>query len=372
MKIAMLGTRGIPAYYSGFETCVEELAPRLVQKGYKVAIYCRKHYQRSKLKYYKNVKLITLPTIRNKYLDTFIHTFLSTLHVIFTDVDIVQYFGVGNSIFTIIPRIFGKKTFINVDGLDWTRKKWPYFAKIYLSFSAYLATFFPTDFITDSQKIVEYYKKTYNKAPHYIPYGTNIASPSQNAKHILDKFGLEKNKYILFTGRLVPENNIHHLISAFNKINTNLKLVIVGEGAYEKDYINSLKKNANPKIVFTGFLTGGDYKEICLNAYLFVEPTEASGTHPAILDAMGYGNCVLVNNIPTNLEVIKDAGFSYDGTKKDEDLKNKVEWLINNPEIVNEYKVKAIKHVKKNYSWDKVVNLYNDLYCYFKTSLSIR
>lgn len=368
MKIAILGIRGIPAYYSAFEACVEELAPRLVRKRHSVAVYCRKHYRKSKLNYYKNVKLITLPTIRNKYLDTFIHTFLSTLHVIFTDTNIVQYFGVGNSIFTIIPRIFGKKTFVNVDGLDWTRKKWPYFVKIYLRFSACLATFFPTDFITDSQKIVEYYKKTYNKVPHYIPYGTNIASPSQNAKHILDKFGLGKKQYILFTGRLVPENNIHHLISAFNKINTNLKLVIAGEGAYEKDYINSLKKNANPKIVFTGFLTGDDYKEICLNAYLFVEPTEASGTHTAILDAMGYGNCVLVNNIPTNLEVIKAAGFSYDGAKLDEDLKNKMEWLINNPGIVNEYKIKAVEHVKKYYSWDRVTDLYEKLYCNYKSN----
>lgn len=362
MKIAILGTRGIPASYSAFEACVEELVPRLVKKGRKVTVYCRTHYQKSRLKSYKGATLISLPTMKNKYLDTFIHTFLSTLHVIFRDTDIVQYFGVGNSIFTVIPRMFGKKTFINVDGLDWTREKWPYLARLFLKFSGLLATLLPTDVITDSKKIAEYYARIFKKSPHYIPYGATIATSSKNAKDILDKFTLEKNRYIFFAGRLVPENNIHHLISAYNKISTDMKLVIAGKGAYEKNYINSLKNNTNPNIVFTGFLTGEDYRNICCNAYLFVEPTHASGTHTAILDAMGYGNCVLVNDIPTNLEVISDAGFSYDGSKKDEDLKNKIEWLINHPGIVDEYRAKAIEHVKKNYDWEDVTSLYEKLY----------
>jgi len=362
MKIAILGTRGIPASYSAFEACVEELVPRLVKKGHDVTVYCRSHYQKSRLKSYKGATLITLPTIKNKYLDTFIHTLLSTLHVFLTDTDIVQYFGVGNSIFTIIPRIFGKKTFINVDGLDWTREKWSRLAKAYLKFSGRLATHLPTDVITDSKKIAEYYTDIFKKTPHYIPYGATIASSSENAKHILDKFALEKNRYILFTGRLVPENNIHQLISAYNKINTDMKLVIAGKGAYEKNYINSLKNNTNPNIIFTGFLTGEDYRNISCNAYLFVEPTYASGTHTAILDAMGYGNCVLVNNTLSNLETIGDAGFSYDASKKNEDLKNKIEWLINNPGTVDEYRARAIEHVKTNYDWDNVTTLYEKLY----------
>lgn len=365
MKIAILGTRGIPAYYSAFEACVEELGPRLVKKGHDVTVYCRKHYQRSKLKHYKGVKLIYLPTIKNKYLDTFIHTLASTMHVIFTDAQIVQYFGVGNSVFTFMPRIFGKKTFINVDGLDWTREKWPYLARLYLRLSAFLATFFPTDFITDSKEIAGYYEKVFNCRSRYIPYGTTIASGSENARHLLHKFGLEKNKYILFAGRFVPENNIHHLISAYNKIQTDMKLVIAGEGAYETGYTQSIKSTGNPNIVFTGFLTGDNYRDICCNAYIFVEPTEASGTHTAILDAMGYGNCVLANDVPTNLEVIGEAGLSYDGSLKEKDLKNKIEWLINNPRIVSEYKIKSVEHVKKNYSWDDITRQYESLYRFF-------
>ena len=370
MKIAMLGIRGIPNCYSGFEVCAEEVAFRLVQKGHSVTVYCRRHYFNLESKMYKNIKLVVMPTIRNKYLDTFIHTLISTIHLLFTDAEIVQYFGVGNSTFTFLPRLFGKKTFINVDGLDWTRKKWPYPAKLYLRFSAFLATFLPTGFITDSKKIVGYYVDCFGKEPVFISYGMPVyTTPSyDDSKETLDKFGIQKNKYILFIGRLVPENNIDLLISAYNQIKTDIKLVIAGDAAYETDYIKSLKNNAGPNIVFTGFLADETYTNISYNAYIFVEPTEASGTHPAILDAMGFGNCVLVNNTPTNLETIGNSGLTYEGSEKDADLKKKIEFLINDPEIVTAYKSKALEHVKKHYSWDKVTDLYEKLYCFYSSN----
>jgi len=362
MKIAILGIRGVPNCYSGFEVCAEELGSRLAARGHIVTVYCRSHYFKLASKTYKGMRLIVIPTIRNKYLDTFIHTLLSTFHLLFTDAEIAQYFGVGNSIFAFLPRIFGKKTFINVDGLDWTRKKWPYPAKLYLRFSAFLSTLTPTNFITDSKTIVDYYFESFGKKACYIPYGIPSIPVSPDKTPILDKFGLKKNKYILFVGRLVPENNIDSLISAYNKIETEFKLVIVGNSSYQEDYIMSLKKKANANAVFTGFLSGGDYAEICSNAYIFVEPTEASGTHPALLDAMGFGNCVLVNNIAANLEVIRDTGIGYDGSIGDVDLKNKMEWLINNPAIVKEYASKAMAHVKRHYSWDNVAEQYESLY----------
>jgi len=391
MKIAMLGIRGIPNCYSGFEVCAEEVASRLAKKGHSVTVYCRRHYFNLDSKtyvahpglspgflgrntepafgfcggrMYKDIKLVVLPTIKNKYLDTFIHTLLSTIHVLFTDAKIVQYFGVGNSIFAFLPRIFGKKTLINIDGLDWTRKKWPYPAKLYLRFSAFLATFLPTDFITDSQKIADYYVNSLDKKPAFISYGMPIyTSPSfADSKETLDKFGIQKNKYILFVGRLVPENNINLLISAYNQIKTDIKLVIVGDAAYETDYIKSLKNSASPNIIFTGFLSDEAYVNISYNAYIFVEPTEASGTHPAILDAMGFGSCVLVNNTPTNLETIGNAGLTYEGSEKDAGLKKKIELLLNDPCIVAAYKSKAMDHVRKYYSWDKVTEEYEFLY----------
>lgn len=362
MKIAILGIRGIPAHYSGFEVCAEELALFLAKNGHKVSVYCRAHLYKSRQDSYKGISLIYLPTIKNKYLETFIHTFISTLDVIFKDIEIVQYFGVGNSIFTIIPRLFGKKTFINVDGLDWRRKKWPYPAKLYLRFCGALSTILPNALITDSMAMAACYETMFNKKPTYITYGANITLQSNNSKNTLDRFGLEKNKYILFIGRLVPENNAHYLISAYNKLSTDLKLVILGEASYDAGYASSIKKQADSKILFPGFVTGSDYRDICSNAYIVIEPSEASGTHTAILDAMASGNCVLVNNTLSNLETIGDSGISYDGSQNDKDLKNKIEWLINNPAIVDEYKLKAVNHVKKHYSWDNVAKLYEKLY----------
>lgn len=364
MKIALLGIRGVPNCYSGFEVCAEEIASRLSQKGHSVTIYCRRRYFSPAYKAHKNIKLIVMPTIKNKYLDTFIHTLISTAHLLFTNVEIAQYFGVGNSIFTLLPRAFGKKTFINVDGLDWTRKKWPYLAKLYLRFSAFLATILPTDLITDSRKIMDYYKTCFGREPVFISYGSPVYTPPSPAesKETLDKFGLEKDKYILFVGRLVPENNIGHLMRAYNQIKTDMKLVIAGDAVYENEYITSLKRGGGPNIIFTGFLSDEAYVNISYNAYIFVEPTEASGTHPAILDAMGFGSCVLVNNTPTNLETIGNSGLTYEGSEKDADLKKKIEFLINSPEIVAAYKAKAIEHTKKYYSWDKVAEEYESLY----------
>ncbi|MFA5410931.1 MAG: glycosyltransferase [Candidatus Omnitrophota bacterium] len=364
MKIAILGIRGIPSCYSGFEVCAEELASRLAERGHDLRVYCRSRYFSLESKTYKGIRLIVIPTINNKYLDTFIHTLLGTLHVLFTDTEVIQYFGVGNSIFTFLPRIFGKKTFINVDGLDWTRKKWPYPAKLYLKICAFLATCLPNHFITDSREIADYYARIFDKKPHYIAYGIPVYSPapSLNREDTLSKFSLEQDKYILFVGRLVPENNIEDLISAYNQIDTDLKLVIVGDSRYQSGYVQYLKNNGNPNIVFTGFLGGDEYLEICSRAYIFVETTEASGTHPALLDAMGLGNCVLVNGIPTNLEVIKDSGLSYDGARKDADLKEKLEWLLDNPELLKEYKIKAVEHVKRHYSWDRVTERYEKLW----------
>lgn len=365
MKIAMLGIRGIPNCYSGFEVCAEEIASRLSQKGHYVTIYCRRRYFNPAYKAHKNIRLIVIPTIKNKYLDTFVHTLLSTFHLLLTDAKIIQYFGVGNSIFTFLPRVFGKKTFINVNGMDWTRKKWPYPAKLYLRFSAFLATVLPTNLITDSRKITGYYKAYFGKEPVLISYGSPVyTTPSpEESKKTLDRFGLEKNKYILFVGRLVPENNIDSLIRAYNRIKTGMKLVIAGDASYENEYISSLKHGTGPNIIFTGFLPEEAYADISRNAYIFVEPTEASGTHPAILGAMGFGSCVLVNNTPTNLETIGDAGLFYKGSEGATDLREKLEFLIGNPEITASYKLKALARARKYYSWDNVADLYEKLYC---------
>lgn len=362
MKIALLGTRGIPASYSGFETCVEQLGKRLVERGHDVTVYCRKHHIKYDGVLYKGMKLVKLDTVRNKYLDTIVHSFISSLHALFHRYDIALYFIAGNSPVTWIPRIVGTKTILNVDGLDWEREKWPVFAKKYIQFSEFLATRLPNMYLTDCAVVQDYYQTKYNSKPPYIPYGSEVSIlPSGDT---LRKFGLEQNKYILFVGRLVPENCAHHLITAFRKMQTDLKCVIVGSSSYSDDYINELHALAqgDPRIVFTGYAFGKDYFELGSNALIFVETSGVGGTHPALTEAMGFGNCIIVNNTPPNLETIADAGVSYDGKLGGESLYLILQELITNRKLVDEYRKRALNRANTYYSWESVTDDYEMMF----------
>jgi glycosyltransferase involved in cell wall biosynthesis len=362
MKIAMLGTRGIPASYSGFETCVEQLGARLVQRGHSVSVYCRSHHISYDGDTYKGMRLIRIPTITNKYLDTIVHTFLSSLHALSQGYDIGLYFIAGNSPVSWIPRIVGTKTAINVDGLDWKRQKWLVLAKKYIQLAEFLATKLPNTFITDSRVVQETYRARYKKDPHYIPYGSEIEllPPGET----LARLGLEPRKYLLFVGRLVPENCVHHIIEAFKRIDTSLKCVIVGGSSYADDYIASLKESAqsDPRILFPGYIFGGGYYELGSNAYMFVETSSVGGTHPALLEAMAFGNCVVVNDTPENLETIGDAGFYYDGKVGWESLLQVLTELMREPALVDAYGIRARERVHQYYTWDAVTDAYERLF----------
>lgn len=360
MKIAMLGTRGIPASYSGFETCVEELGRRLVERGHQVTVYCRSHHIKIKEPIYRGMRLVRLPSIQNKYLDTIVHAFLSSLHAAFQEFDITLYFIAGNSLVTFIPRLAGKKVVLNVDGLDWQREKWPTLAKKYIQFAEYLATIFPDAVVTDSRVIQDYYHKTYGKGSTYIAYGADVErAPSGE---YLQRYGLRERGYILFVGRLVPENCAHHLVEAFEGLETDLKCVIVGDAPYAEAYIASLKSAENPKIIFTGYLFGQGYRELSSHAYLFVETSAVGGTHPALLEAMAFGNCVIVNDTPQNLEVMGGADLAYDGSLGAPSLRQQLERLISNPALVEDYQRRALERVRKHYSWDRVTDQYESLF----------
>ena len=363
LSIAFLGTRGIPASYSGFETCVEQLGQRLAQRRYQVTVYCRSHHIRYAGSYYKGVRLVKLPTIANKYLDTIVHTLLSSFHALTQGYDIALYFISGNSPVSWIPRLVGTRTIINVDGLDWKREKWPALAKQYIKFAEYLATKLPNAYVTDSRVIQTYYRERFGNEPPYIPYGSEVESVPPGAT--LARLGLKPRKYLLFVGRLVPENCAHHLLEAFQGLHTDLKCVIVGDAPYAEEYITSLKANAlgDPRVVFTGYVFGRGYQELSSNAYVFVESSGAGGTHPALLEAMALGNCVVVHNTPENLETVGDAGLAYDGTTGAESLREVLQHLLNNPAPVEEYRHLAQRRAQTHYSWEAVTDAYECLFC---------
>lgn len=363
LNIALLGTRGIPASYSGFETCVEQLGRRFVQRGHKVTVYCRSHHIEYPEEYYKGMRLVRLPTVPNKYLDTIVHTFLSSLHVLTRDCDVALYFIAGNSPLTWIPRLVGTKTILNVDGLDWKRDKWPAFAKKYIRFAEHLATKLPNAYLTDSRVVQAYYRNRFGSEPPYIPYGSEveIRPPGET----LLRFGLEPRKYVLFVGRLVPENCAHHLVEAFRTLDTDLKCIIVGDAPYAERYISALRAMAESdrRIVLPGYVFGKGYRELSSNAYLFVETSGVGGTHPALVEAMAFGSCVVVHDTPENLETIGDAGFPYDGTIGAASLREVLQHLFEAPVLVEEYRQRARRRAQTYYSWEAVTDAYERLFC---------
>jgi glycosyltransferase involved in cell wall biosynthesis len=362
MKIALLGTRGIPASYSGFETCVEQLGQRLVQRGHEVTVYCRSHHITYDGDEYLGMRLVKLPTLANKYLDTIVHAFLSSLHALPRRYDVGLYFIAGNSPVTWIPRLVGTCTLLNVDGLDWKREKWPALAKKYIQLAEYLATRLPNTFLTDSVEVQGYYHNRFGVEPAYIPYGSEIEIRPPGPT--LARYGLEPGRYVLFVGRLVPENCAHHLVEAFRGLDTDLKCVVVGDAAYADDYIQRLKAAAgdDPRIVLTGYVFGEGYHELGSNAHIFVETSGVGGTHPALVEAMAFGNCVVAHGTAENLETMGDAGLAYDGGVGAPDLQRVLSCLLADPDRVAAYRARARQRARRCYTWEAVTDDYERLF----------
>jgi glycosyltransferase involved in cell wall biosynthesis len=363
MKIAILGTRGIPASYSGFETAAEELASRLTERGHDVVVYCRPHVVDRKLASHKGARLVHLPTIQNKYLDTFVHTLLSALHAAqVTRPDVALFFIAGNSPLCRITRAAGIPTLINIDGLDSDRQKWPAPAKAYLRFAESGAPRWADQAITDSHAVAETFERRYGRRIGVVPYG--VEDPGHDGRHVLEELGLESRRYILFVGRLEPENNPHMLVEAFARIDRRrargMKLAIVGGAPYADDYIRQVRRTADPRVVFPGYVFGRRYWELQRHAYLFCAPTGVGGTHPVILEAMAAGNCVLVNDHPPNAETVGDAGIYFSGQAGADSLAQQLERLLGDEPLVARYRERA-RHRAQQYSWDAVTDEYERL-----------
>ena len=363
MNVAVLGTRGIPASYSGFETAVEQITSRLVERGHKVTVYCRPHVVDPSIKSWKGAELIHLRTIRNKYLDTFVHTFLSALHAAYKlKPDVALFFIAGNSPLCLITRARGIPTLINIDGLDSNRRKWNRFAKAYLRWAERVSPRMATRAITDSHAVAHIFEQSFGKHIGVVPYGAE--APPDTGTETLDRLGVEPRKYVLFVGRLEPENNPHLLVEAWSRIPTaktrGMSLVVVGGAPYASEYILRVQRGADPRVIFPGYVFGRGYWELQRNAYLFCAPTEVGGTHPVILEALVAGNCVLVNDYEPNAETVGDAGVYFSGAEGVPDLARQLEYLIEHPEVVEDYRSSALRRAEQ-YSWRAVATAYEQL-----------
>jgi glycosyltransferase involved in cell wall biosynthesis len=359
MRIVILGTRGIPASYGGFETFAEHLSTRLVARGHEVTVYCRAHYVSPRQLEYHGVRLKVLPTIRHKYFDTVVHSFLSAVHAVSSRFDAALICNAANAPFAPILRLTGTPVAINVDGLEHKRKKWGWLGRRYYLAAERLSTILPNVMVTDAQVIQDYYLARYNAKSEMIAYGSEVERRPDRAA--VRRWRAEPNRYVLYVSRLEPENNAHLVIEAFKKVRTAYRLLIVGDAPYAHDYISDLKARArgDKRIVFTGFVFGQDYRALQQNAYCYVHATEVGGTHPALLEAMGYGNCVLTLATPENIEAVGDAGIPY----ADEfDLAEKLQRVLRDGSLVQSYRNRAQVRVQRYYDWDRVVDQYERLF----------
>lgn len=353
MRIALLGTRGIPARYGGFETFAEELSTRLAARGHSVTVYCR---NRAAAASYRGVSLIFLPTIRHKYLETLAHTFLCSLHLMAHRQDAALYCNAANACFTLLARLVGIPVALNVDGLERNRRKWNRLARSWYRLSEWLSTFCPNVMVTDAEKIQAYYLAEYGKTSVFIPYGAPAGRLAGFST--LAGLNLAPQNYFLYVSRLEPENNGLLVRQAFERLNTPLKLALIGDAPYANEYIRRIRDTQDPRIVIPGAIYGDGYHELQSHCFAYIHATEVGGTHPALIEAMGRGALVLYLETAENIEVAGGVGIPFTA----ETLSEKLEEALRMPEGHRmELGARAMARVKERYSWDAVTAQYEEL-----------
>jgi glycosyltransferase involved in cell wall biosynthesis len=353
MRIALLGTRGIPAKYGGFETFAEELSVRLAKRGHDVTVYCR---SKSQVASYRGVRLKYIPSIPHKYLDTVSHTCFSTLEVLRHRFDAILYCNAANAVFTWMPRLFGTPTALNVDGLERHRKKWNHMAKGWYLFSEWLSTWVCSEVITDACKIQEYYFDRYGKKSTFIPYGAETGKVG--GTDTLDELGLKPGRYFLYVSRFEPENNALLVREAFERVKTDMQLALIGDAPYAEEYIRRVKQTADSRIVIPGAIYGAGYKQLQSHCFAYIHGTEVGGTHPALIEAMGREAMVLYLLNPENEEAAGDAAIPFEA----ETLSEKLQWAAGVSEQERlRWGCLARRRVLERYSWEAVTDSYERL-----------
>ena len=305
LKIAIIGSRGYPYVYSGYETLVKELSERLVAKGHRVRVYCHRSLFNEKPKYINGIELIYTPSIETKFLSQIINSFFSFIHACFSNIDVVLVLNSANGPFGIFTKFFRKKTCINVDGLEWLRPKWKGLGSIYFKISSKFSTILFDKIITDSYEMRDVYKKIYNKDSFVTAYGpTMVKSDDEN---ILRINRIRKNDYYLVVGRLIPDNNSDLVIEGFLKSNSKKKLIIVGDVPYSDNYAGKVKSKSSKKIIFTGYINSQKTLSFLYkNSYAYIHGHEFGGTNPTMINALDINCEILALDTPFNREMLQN------------------------------------------------------------------
>jgi len=351
MRIAMIGQKGIPATYGGVEKHVDEIARRLAARGHDVTVYCRYHYTPAHAEV-PGVRLRRRPSIRTKHLDAASHVAWCTLEAMASRFQIVHYHALGPSLFSAFPRLLGSRTAVTVHGLDWQREKWGRVAAWALRQCEGPSVRFPNRTIVVSRTLRDYFSSHHGRETTFIPNGTHLPSPRAAQKMLA--YGLVPGRYVLFVGRLVPEKGAHFLCQAFQGVASDMKLALAGGLSFSEEYVRELRRFESDRIRLLDYVYGDALEELWSNAYLVVLPSTMEGLSIALLEALSYGRCVLISDIPENLEVASEVAVPF-RSRDVGDLRDKLEMLIRNPDRVREFESRARAHIQRHYSWDTVV-----------------
>ena len=358
MKIAMIGQKGIPTLFGGVERHVEKISCFLArEKNYEVFVYTRSYYTPKKIRKFKKVNIIHLPSFRTKHLDAISHVFLASWHAIFKiRADVIHYHGVGPALCLWIPKLFypRAKIIFTFHCRDYFHKKWGWLAQLCLRTGEIIGCFFADEIIPTDLEVQKYIKRKYNRQTNFIPHG--IEQQKYISAKLIKKWGLKKDNYILSVSRLIPHKGIHYLIKAYQEIKTEKRLVIVGPSFYSQDYEKQLKKMArsNSKILFLGVQRWQTLRELYSNAYFFTHPSEHEGAPLVLMEAAGFGLPLLLSNINVHKKTFGDLPFFFKN-KNIKDLGEKLKFLLNNPKIVWQRARKIKRYSWSKYNWNKTV-----------------
>ncbi|NQT54240.1 glycosyltransferase [bacterium] len=359
MRIALIGTRGIPPRYGGFETCVYEIGRRLARKGHEVTVYCRSGYYHERPRELEGMRLVYLPNAPLKTLDTLSHTCLSLCHAVCHRHDVLMVFNAANSPLLLLPRLLGHAIVINTDGLEWKRRKWGPLGRTYYKACERVAACLAHRLVADSSCIGDYYRQAYGIRAARIAYG---ATPMQSTDtRLLAPLGVEPGRYVLQVTRFEPENNPLLTVSAFARLQTDLKLVLVGDVPYRSRYATAVTDAAGPNVVLPGSIYRKDLlAELWRNCAAYVHANEVGGTNPALLQAMANGCATLAIDVPFNREVLGDAGWFF--TAEASDLADRLGEVLHSPDERRTRGEQARRRCKEHYDWDNVSDAYLALF----------